>query len=150
MPSHPLPASSDSFCLRLQRAARLWRQVADEELKKYGLSEATTTPLWLIGRLGEGLRQCALAEHLGIEGQSLVRLIDHLEHSGLVVRRDDPTDRRAKMLMLTESGKTMATRVDQVVREIRDRLLQDVSAEELRVTDMTLDAIARAAGKIRE
>ncbi|AUH51736.1 MarR family transcriptional regulator [Chromobacterium sp. ATCC 53434] len=150
MSSHPLSVSTDSFCLRLQRAARLWRQVADEELKKYGLSEATTTPLWLIGRLGEGLRQCALAEHLGIEGQSLVRLIDHLEQSGLVVRRDDPSDRRAKMLMLTEAGKTMATRVDQVVRDIRDQLLRDVGAEELRAADTALDAIIRAADKIRE
>ncbi|KMN51362.1 MarR family transcriptional regulator [Chromobacterium violaceum] len=145
-----LSVANDSFCLRLQRAARLWRQVADEELKKYGLSEATTTPLWLIGRLGEGLRQRALAEHLGIEGQSLVRLIDHLESSGLVVRRDDPTDRRAKVLMLTEAGKTMAAQVDQVVRDIRERLLQDVSAEALHITDLTLDAISRAADRIRE
>ncbi|AVG16794.1 MULTISPECIES: MarR family winged helix-turn-helix transcriptional regulator [Chromobacteriaceae] len=145
-----LSVANDSFCLRLQRAARLWRQVADEELKKYGLSEATTTPLWLIGRLGEGLRQRALAEHLGIEGQSLVRLIDHLESSGLVVRRDDPTDRRAKVLMLTEAGKSMAAQVDQVVRGIRERLLQDVSAEALHITDQALDSISRAADKIRE
>lgn len=92
----------------------------------------------------------ALAEHLGIEGQSLVRLIDHLESSGLVVRRDDPTDRRAKVLMLTEAGKTMAAQVDQVVRDIRERLLQDVSAEALHITDLTLDAISRAADRIRE
>lgn len=44
----------------------------------------------------------------------------------------------------------MAAQVDQVVRDIRERLLQDVSAEALHITDLTLDAISRAADRIRE
>ena len=83
-----LSLAEDTFCLRLQRAARMWRKVADIELSKLNLSEATSTPLWLIYKLGEGLRQRTLAEHLGLEGHSLVRLLDQLEEAGLVVRRD--------------------------------------------------------------
>jgi len=141
-PDHP---DLDRFCLVLQRAGRLWRRRADEALRAYNLSEATTTPLWLIARLGDGLRQRTLAHHLGIEGQSLVRLLDRLEAAGYVVRRDDPTDRRAKTLGLTQAGRAVAARVDAVVHENRVALLAGVSAEELATTARVLDRIIAAA-----
>jgi len=135
----------DRFCLILQRAGRAWRRQSDEALRAYNLSEATTTPLWLISRLGDGLRQRRLADHLGIEGQSLVRLIDHLEGAGYVVRRDDPKDRRAKTLHLTLEGRAVVDRVDAVIDEVRLQLLAGVSPEELETTARVLDAIIMAA-----
>lgn len=138
--------ADDTFCLRLQRAARVWRKVADEELIKLNLSDATTTPLWLISKLGEGLRQRTLADHMGLEGQSLVRLLDQLESSGLLVRRDDPSDRRAKALYLTDAGRKLAEQAELVVRGIRAKLLHGVTAEHLTIVDEVFDKIIKAAG----
>jgi MarR family transcriptional regulator for hemolysin len=137
--------ADDTFCLRLQRAARVWRKVSDEELSKLNLSEATTTPLWLINKLGEGLRQRTLAEHMGLEGQSLVRLLDQLESAGLVVRRDDPSDRRAKALYLTDAGRKLAEQAELVVRHIRAKLLDGVPSEHLAIVDGVFDKIITAA-----
>ncbi|MDC6378840.1 MarR family transcriptional regulator [Pseudomonas graminis] len=137
--------ADDTFCLRLQRAARVWRKVADEELMKLNLSDATTTPLWLINKLGEGLRQRTLADHMGLEGQSLVRLLDQLESSGLLVRRDDPSDRRAKALYLTDAGRKLAEQAELVVRGIRAKLLHSVPAEHLAIVDEVFDKIITAA-----
>src|SRR5260221_13840095 len=49
----------------------------------------------------EGINQAALAQILEIEPITLVRLLDRLQAAGLVERRPDPTDRRARVLVLT-------------------------------------------------
>ncbi|NHB91210.1 MarR family transcriptional regulator [Photorhabdus cinerea] len=125
----------------------MWRKVSDEELSKLNLSEATTTPLWLINKLGEGLRQRTLADHMGLEGQSLVRLLDQLEGAGLLIRRDDPTDRRAKALYLTDEGRNLAEQAEIVVRNIRARLLDGEPNENLAIVDRVFDKIINAASE---
>ncbi|WP_304991532.1 MarR family winged helix-turn-helix transcriptional regulator [Burkholderia plantarii] len=145
MSSTLLALAEDTFCLRLQRAARMWRKVADVELSKLNLSEATSTPLWLIYKLGEGLRQRTISEHLGIEGHSLVRLLDQLESAGLVVRRDDASDRRAKTLYLTDAGRQVGQQVDAMVKDIKAKLLHGVSADQLALVDSVLTGITTSA-----
>ncbi|MDB5377899.1 MAG: transcriptional regulator, MarR family [Rubritepida sp.] len=82
----------------LLQASRRWRRLAEEAMTAHGLSEARAAPLIWVGRLGGGVRQVTLAAHIGIEGPSLVRLLDQLEGAGLLERRDDPEDRRAKTI----------------------------------------------------
>src|SRR5260370_4874765 len=81
----------------ITRLARLWRREVDQGVAAHGLSQATAIPLVVLSRRGKCVRQCVLAEEMGIEGPSLVRLIDLLQAEGLVERREYPTDRRAKM-----------------------------------------------------
>lgn len=57
----------------------------------------------------------------GISPQAMVQLVDHLEAHGFVERIPDPSDRRAKLVRLTERGQT----ADQVSRE----LLAGIEAE---------------------
>ena len=76
------------FGFRVARIARRLRQAVDAELRVLGLTEATWRPLAYVGRLGEGVRQRELAAALGIEGPSLVRLLDNLERRGLIERRE--------------------------------------------------------------
>lgn len=101
-------------------------------LVEHGISEACAAPLVWISRLGNGVRQTALAERIGIESPSLVRLLDQLEALGLVVRKDDPSDRRAKGLWLTDAGVAMAARIETMLDEERALLLHDVSADDLK------------------
>ncbi len=93
----------------------------------HGLSDARAAPLIWVGRLGGGVRQVTLAGHIGIEGPSLVRLLDQLEAAGLVERRDDPEDRRAKTIWLTPEGQALTRRVEHVLMELRERRLQGIS-----------------------
>ncbi|GAA4342767.1 MarR family transcriptional regulator [Pigmentiphaga soli] len=111
----------------LTRMARVYRGVADQMLADLGLSQATAWPIVLIGRLGDGVRQRPLAEELGIEASSLVRLLDQLEASGYVQRKDDSTDRRAKTLHLTEAGKALTARVESLLVDVRRQLFDGVS-----------------------
>src|ERR1700760_2463328 len=120
--------------LLIARLARLWRREADKALVDHGLSQATSHPLRILSGRGKFMRQGTLADEIGIEGPSLVRLIDLLQSEGLVERREDASDRRAKTLHLTTAGEAKAEQIDRILRRVRADLLKDISPEELAVT----------------
>ena len=134
----------EEFGFRVARIARRIRQAVDSELRAYGLSEATWRPLAYLGRLGEGIRQKELAHALGIEGPSLVRLLDSLERQGLVERREDASDHRAHGIYLTKSGRQLQGRVLRVSEGIQRRLLSTVRKSDLEVCDRVFSAIETA------
>lgn len=136
--------------LLVARLARVWRRKADQALAAHGLSEATSHPLLILSRGGKCVRQGVLAEEMGIEGPSLVRLIDLLAAEGLVERREDPTDRRAKMLHITALGEAKTAEIIRVLTRLRADLLKDVSADELATTFETLRRIELSALDSRE
>src|ERR1700712_4256647 len=112
-------------------AGRQWRRAADAEVERHGISDATALPLVLIGRMAGEPRQNALAEAVGIEGPSLVRLLDQLEKAGLVVRKEDPTDRRAKVLSLTPAGRSVVAKMEADLTRLRETVFAKVNAADL-------------------
>jgi MarR family transcriptional regulator for hemolysin len=74
-----------------------------------------------------------VAEDVGLEPSSVVRLIDNLVASGYVERRSDKTDRRAKLLFLTERGKAIVTPLEAELANLRNTLLKDMTDEEFAV-----------------
>jgi MarR family transcriptional regulator, transcriptional regulator for hemolysin len=135
--------------LLIARLARLWRRQADQALADHGLSQATAHPLRVLSRRGKCVRQGMLADEIGIEGPSLVRLIDLLQAEGLVERREDPTDRRAKTLHLTEAGEAKAEEINRVLRRVRTELLRDIPAEDLAVTYRVLERIEQRTKRLQ-
>src|ERR1700723_2004235 len=136
--------------LLITRIGRLWRREADQALAAHGLSEATAIPLVVLLRRGKSLRQCELAEEIGIEGPSLVRLIDLLQAEGLVERREDPTDRRAKMLHLTSLGEIRADEINRVLCSVRACILKDIGDEDLAVAYDVLRRIEQRTSRLLE
>jgi MarR family transcriptional regulator for hemolysin len=114
----------------------------------YGVAEAGASPLLWIARLGEGVRQNVLADRIGVEGASLVRVLDDLMSSGLVRREPDPSDRRANLLFLTEHGRDVATRMEVDIRELRQRVLGELDETDIRGAERVFGAIKAAAGAL--
>ncbi|CAN0618272.1 MarR family transcriptional regulator, transcriptional regulator for hemolysin [Burkholderia multivorans] len=121
-------------------AARKWRRKSDGVLSAYNVSEACAAPLLIAGRLGEAVRQVTLAEHVGIEGPSLVRLLDQLCTAGLVRRDEDPSDRRAKTIVLTKAGRAVTAMMEEDLRVLRARVLKGVTRADLETTLRVLNA----------
>lgn len=131
------------FGFNVARIARRLRQAVDSELRVFGLTEATWRPLAYVGRLGGGVRQKELATALSIEGPSLVRLLDSLERRGLIERREDESDRRARGIYLTRAGRELAVRVAKVGTEIQSRLLASVPVADMETCQRVLAGIER-------
>jgi len=110
---------------------RRWRQVLDSEFQAAGLTDATWRPLLHLHLLGDGVRQKELAASVGIEGPSLVRLIDTLVTKGLIERSEDGSDRRAKLLCLTEEGQLVVVRIQKIVTPLENELLSPFSDTEI-------------------
>ncbi|MBB5193518.1 MarR family transcriptional regulator for hemolysin [Silvimonas terrae] len=129
----------------LLQVGRHWRQVSQDVVTVYGVSAACATPLLFIGRLGEGVRQVALADYVGIESPSLVRLLDQLCKAGLIRREVDPADRRANTLWLTDTGRAMSEKIEQDLISLRAEVLKNISQEDLQATLRVFGAIEAAA-----
>src|SRR6516225_5090796 len=91
----------DGFGTLVARAARQWRRAVDRHLQPFGLTEATWLPLIYIARASVPMRQKDLAAALTLDGSSVVRLLDALEASELVERREEDGDRSARILVPT-------------------------------------------------
>jgi MarR family transcriptional regulator for hemolysin len=101
-------------------------------------------PVLHIARAGDGVRQGVLAEEIGVEGPSLVRILDQLCQAGLVERRDDPTDTRAKTRHLTTEGKALAAVVEDAVQVVRAQMLANVGDDDLAAAIRTFVAFEAA------
>jgi DNA-binding MarR family transcriptional regulator len=67
--------------------------------------------------------QLALAQHLGIDRTVMTYLLDDLEAAGLIERRPDPADRRARRVVATERGTELLAALDCRLRAAEEHLL---------------------------
>lgn len=126
-------------------ASRQWRRVCQTTLMNYGVSEACAGPLLMIARLGEGVRQVTVAQACGLESPSLVRLLDQLGKANLVQRTEDPTDRRAKALSLTNEGRMLANSIEEELIRLRRDVFSSIDPADLEATLRVFKAFANAS-----
>lgn len=125
----------------------------DEKLAESGLTDASWTPLIYLHRLGDGMLQKELAAASGLDESSLVRLIDILSKRGLLERRIDPDDRRARRLFLTDQGRKTAFAIREQLVTLEKELLADFSdtdiAAVLHVCERVEDRIEEAKAEMK-
>src|SRR6201998_4130279 len=115
---------------QLVESSRLLRNYIDHRAKSRGTTRAQWIGLFRL-RQQEGLSQVDLADVLELQPISLVRLLDRLVEHGLLERRDDPKDRRASRLFLTESGKQLVDDLDSLRDAIATDVLRGVSEDSI-------------------
>jgi len=121
--------------------SRLWRRAANQALDSYGLSHATAAPLLALKRLGGSARQGLVAEEAGLEGPSMVRLVELLVAEGLVSRAEDSSDRRAKIIVLTAAGEERVRSIRTIIDAMREELIDGIDAAELHAAVTMLYAV---------
>jgi DNA-binding MarR family transcriptional regulator len=72
---------------------------------------------------GEPGSQLELAHHLGVDRTVMTYLLDDLERAGLIERRPDPADRRARRIAATERGRELLGDLDRRLRAAEDQVL---------------------------
>ncbi|AUL20780.1 MarR family transcriptional regulator [Bordetella holmesii] len=105
------------------------------------MSQATAWPLLVLRVHGVPLRQGVLADEIGVEGASLVRVIDALETAGLIERLADPEDRRARCVTLSAAGQAKAADIAHIVDRVRADVVNGIDPAELRIAERVLRAI---------
>ena len=103
-------------------SARLWK----ERLAPFGVDPQLVMVLRLVAS-DEGRSQQALGRALHIAASRMVGLIDDLEERGLVERRANPDDRRARSLYVTPAGRKLIGRLMEVSKRHEDDLTRGLT-----------------------
>jgi DNA-binding MarR family transcriptional regulator len=74
--------------------------------------------------------QVALAAAIGHDKTRLIGVLDALERDGLITREPDPTDRRAKLVRISDAGAARHAAVVARIRAMEDDLLDDLPADQ--------------------
>src|SRR3954467_13491234 len=120
------------FAFLINDVARLLRTYADQRARQFGMTRAQWA---VLARLEhhEGLKQTELAEMLDLQPITLTRLVDRLCANGLIERRPDPNDRRAKRLFLTDEARPLMDRLAVFGEELMAEVLAGIDDGEVKL-----------------
>ena len=140
------PSPSRQMAFLLSDLARLLKTYVDQQARQFGMTRAQWQVLSRLER-SEGLKQAELAEMLDLQPITLTRLVDRLCANGLIERRADPDDRRAKRLFLTEEARPLMDRLAVFGEEIMGEVLAGIDDNEVQ---LLLSKLGRAKENLRE
>lgn len=126
----PPPSKNREFGFIINDVARLLRTYADHKAAQFGMTRAQWAVLVRLERF-EGLNQSELADMLDLQPITLTRLLDKLCDSGLIERRPDPDDRRAKRLFLTATARPLLKQLGVLGEETLAAALAGVSPQQV-------------------
>ncbi|MEZ0090285.1 MarR family winged helix-turn-helix transcriptional regulator [Streptacidiphilus sp. EB129] len=148
--STPAPGEAEIADAVMRTAKRIRRGTFDR-LAPYGINPSQGRALDVLARgshHGRMIRLNQLAERLHIAPRSVTTVVDALESGGLVERVQDPDDRRAILLRLTEAGERMVARIGQVRQEVAEEYFGRISSDDratlLRLLQATDQAFEQA------
>ena len=96
-------------------------RIMDRRMAAAGLSLGRAKVLMRLAVHGP-MNQATLAGLLGFAPRSVTETIDGLERDGLVTRTEDPRDRRARIVELTDAGRDAA----EVATAVRSKIMDEV------------------------
>ncbi|MGE0387472.1 MAG: MarR family winged helix-turn-helix transcriptional regulator [Gammaproteobacteria bacterium] len=139
---------AQQFITLFSEVNRGWRNSLDKRLKPLGLSHTRWVALLYLSRDAGPANQKDIAARLGIESASLVSVLDSLEQDGLIARQEDAADRRRKTIHLTDKGARIIESIHATLADVRDELLGNVTARELRTCIDVLNKMRTNAEKL--
>src|SRR6478672_4767549 len=140
------PSPSRQMAFLLSDLARMLKTYVDQQARQFGMTRAQWQVLSRLER-SEGLKQTELAELLDLQPITLTRLVDRLCANGLIERRADPDDRRAKRLFLTEEARPLMDRLAVFGEELMGEVLAGIDDGEVK---LLLSKLGRAKENLRE
>jgi MarR family transcriptional regulator, transcriptional regulator for hemolysin len=131
----------ERFSDALHSTSRSWRQAVDRRLKYLGVSQASWMTIAIAAKARSPLSQSELADKLGVEGATMVAMIDRLVKAGLVLREASTTDRRVKRVVLTPAGLKIYEKVKAEGTALRKELLANMDTKKLLVATELLEGL---------
>ncbi|BBD08284.1 MarR family winged helix-turn-helix transcriptional regulator [Desulfovibrio ferrophilus] len=122
---------SHDFVVSLDNTARDLRNLADELARPFGLSNSRWLVLYILEEHGSALSQKDLAAEIGIEGPTMVRILDGMERDGWVRRRVSDKDRRVKLIDVEEKTWGVMRELSEKLDAAKEVMLKGISNEEM-------------------
>lgn len=123
----PRQIDPESFGFLATDIARMLRAEMDRRIAGSGM-ELTPGEVRLLAQAARAgtVRQSVLAERIGVEAMTVSAYVDRLEARGLIERLPDPSDRRAKLIALTDAADAVLEQVKSFADEARRQAAQSI------------------------
>ncbi|NHH96741.1 hypothetical protein DYY66_0416 [Candidatus Nitrosotalea sp. FS] len=130
--------------------AKAFQKSFDIELRK---TAGVSLSQWrVVGALviQPGLTQKEIADKVGIEGATLVPIIDKMEKEGLLKRKPDSSDRRVNRIYLTQKADSLWESMVECALKIRKSSTKNISENDIQTTLETLRKISQNLASFSE
>ena len=135
----------------LAQLTRLFQNELFAGLVAAGLTEARVPHTHVTAYIkADGSRLSELAAQARMTPPAMSELVNDLQRLGIVERRPDPHDRRAKLICLTDAGWDTMRTAREIIAGIETDWAQRVGPERFENTAQTLDALLRALSATAE
>jgi len=141
------PADSPGFLL--WHATLHWQRAVSAVLQPLGLTHMQFVLLacaWWLDQKGDRPNQMTLARQAGTDIKMTSQVVRKLEAKGLLERRVDPHDTRAKQLRVTRAGAKLARRAITEVERVDAEVFGDTTSDLTAVLQRLVDAPRSAEG----
>lgn len=113
-----------------------------ERLSESGFADIRPTHGFMLKCLiPNGAAGIEIAEYLGITKQAVSKMVDYLEKSGYVMRKTHPTDKRGKIIILTERGWLVVKEKEEILIEIERRWSENIGTERMQMLKKDLSKL---------
>lgn len=121
----------DSAGFLISTTARLMRAAFEREIERSEIG-VTAAEARVLAHMSvcDAMRQTHLADRLGLAAMSVTAFLDKLEANGLIRRCPDPTDRRAKIVSLTDAAGPILEQINIAGQRAKDAAFAGVGSEE--------------------
>ena len=121
-------------------AAHAIESSLNEELAPLGITIRQVQILGILAIHGEAV-QSEIADMLRVEPSSVVRLLDRMERDGWIERREDPADRRRKIVRVTDKATPVWKQIMIHGGRVKQRALENIPETDIEATHRTLTRI---------
>lgn len=125
-----VPAVDSEITWLLHRAAQRMRAATNDQAEKHGIQLRDYIVMSAL-HLTPNLTQVELGKALGLDKTTLMTQLDGLERLGLVIRRSDPRDRRARIPEITKAGNDLRAHVASACARVETAFFDSVSEDQV-------------------
>lgn len=131
------------FGFLVHDVSRMRRTLFDEVMRSRGVTRSQWSVLATLSRVerDDGMMQVDLSRRMDVGKVTIGGLIDRLESAGLVERRLDANDRRARRVFITDKGFEVIAEMQKAGTKLNKSILKGVSTEDQRTTENTLATV---------
>ena len=132
----------------LSDCARQMRRVFDERMRQIGVTGPQARLMMLLSRR-EGEQQGFYAGELDVEPITLCRMVDRMVDAGLVERRADPSDRRARLLYPTAKALNNMDELESAIDKLRTDVHSAFAPSELETLRQLLGQLSKNLAELQ-
>jgi DNA-binding MarR family transcriptional regulator len=127
----------------IRRLHQIHLALFHEECSQFGITPVQYSLISVLATR-TGFEQASVAAEIGVDRATVADVLSRLEGRGLVTRRPSPTDKRLKLVSLSEEGRALLARMHEAARRAHDRTLDPLSALEREQFLRTLSRLVEA------